>query len=298
MGSSAFAFRIFVNEVLCPSAMSMFNWTAVLPEVIEQAGYRCDYTSRMWDENSKEKQRRGQAHGRIIRAIDNGIPAVVWDVADVEWGLIVGYNDDKKEYNTLTHTGQPSVLPYAKLGRNGIDILSVAIPLRPNSRRTDEIIHNSLRAAVDHADQKEWIDERPKYQNGLAAFDLWATVLEKWAKIVKAEKADNIGTDISFCALYYASHYYSARSYAREYLRAVAGGDEKLEKASLKYGEVASCMKQLWDYFSGEKTPREKDLLSLADCIRAARTAETEGIDLIRTYLATDSSHAVAKSTD
>ncbi len=35
MGSSGFAFRIFVNEHLCPSAMSIFDFSAILPEAIE-----------------------------------------------------------------------------------------------------------------------------------------------------------------------------------------------------------------------------------------------------------------------
>ena len=32
---SAFAFRIWVNEIFCPSAMSVFAWHRVLPEGIE-----------------------------------------------------------------------------------------------------------------------------------------------------------------------------------------------------------------------------------------------------------------------
>jgi hypothetical protein len=293
MGSSAFAFRIFVNEILCPSAMSMFNWTAILPEAIEQAGYHCDYTSRMWNENDREKQRREQAHGRIVRAIDSGIPAIAWDVAEAEWGLIVGYDNGKNEYDTVTYTGQPSALPYMKLGRNGIDILSVAIPLRPNSRRMEKIIRNSLKAAVDHADQKEWIDERPKYQNGLAAYDLWAAALEKWALLIKAGKSDKIGRDVRFCAGYYASHYYSARCYAREYLRAVAGGNESLGRASRCYEVTASSLRPVWEFFSGKSEPHEHELLSLSARIAEARAAEKEGIELIRTYLAADSDKSV-----
>jgi hypothetical protein len=37
MGTSGFAFRIFINEVMCPSAISVFNWASILPETLEPA---------------------------------------------------------------------------------------------------------------------------------------------------------------------------------------------------------------------------------------------------------------------
>ena len=41
---------------------------------------------------------------------------------------------------------------------DGIGILSVAVPGPANSQSESEIIHNSLRAAVAHAERKEWMD--------------------------------------------------------------------------------------------------------------------------------------------
>jgi hypothetical protein len=66
---------------------------------------------------------------------------------------------------------------------------------------------NSLKAAVVHAEQGEWTD-RPRYQNGLAAYDLWASIYEKSAKIIEAGKGNNIKQDIWNFAAYYANHYY------------------------------------------------------------------------------------------
>lgn len=34
-----FAFRMFVSEILCPSAMSIFDFMKVFPEAFEQCGY-------------------------------------------------------------------------------------------------------------------------------------------------------------------------------------------------------------------------------------------------------------------
>ena len=58
MGTSAFAFRIFINEVMCPSATSVFNWASILPETIEQAGRQSVYVSRLWDEEAEALQER------------------------------------------------------------------------------------------------------------------------------------------------------------------------------------------------------------------------------------------------
>ncbi|MGD2153268.1 MAG: hypothetical protein PVG79_08355, partial [Gemmatimonadales bacterium] len=151
MGGSGFAFRSFVNEVFCPSAMSIFNWADVLPEAMEQAGYECRYISRMWDDGALEKQRQEEAHAAIVEGIGRGTPAIVWDVADVEWGLIVGYDDDGKSYDVLSSVGRSTSLPYEKLGKNGIDVLSVAIPGGANRRSRDEIVLNSLKVAIAHA---------------------------------------------------------------------------------------------------------------------------------------------------
>ncbi len=248
MGSSGFAFRIWINETMCPSAMSIFNWSDILPEAVEQAGYQCDYVSRMWDEEGVEKERREQAHTAIVAAINRGVPSIVWDIHDVEWGLIVGYDDGKKKDQAIAYDGKQAALPQKKLGKNGIDILSVAVPGSPNGRSRQEIVRRSLEVAVAHADQQEWTD-RPKYQNGLQAFDLWALLFERWAMLVEAGKGGKIGLDIISFAEYYARHYYSARCYARDYLKTIADGNKLLGDASISYGTVAGHLKPVWEYF-------------------------------------------------
>jgi hypothetical protein len=285
MGSSGFAFRIFVNEILCPSAMSMFSFKDILPEAIKQSGYNCIYTQRMWDEKRIEEKKRMEAHKEIVKTIGRGTPAIVWDVSDAEWGLITGYDDKEELYVTMTHQGKLSSLPYKKLGNNGINILSVSIPGDPNSRKDDEVIKNSLQTAVDHGEGKEWIDNRPKYQNGLKAFDLWASTFEKWAWLIDNGKSDKIGSNICFFAKYYAGHYYSARCYARDYLKKIGDDNQLLQKASISYARVANSLKPLWLYFSENKKPDSKLIKSFAQNIYDAKSSEEEGIELIRKYL-------------
>jgi hypothetical protein len=284
MGSSGFAFRSFVNEVFCPSAMSIFKWSAVLPAAMEQAGYECRYVSRMWDDGHLEEQRREEAHAAIIEGVGRGAPAIVWDVADVEWGLIVGYDDDSESYDVLSHVGKSSSLPYTRLGKNGIDVLSVAIPGAANHRSRDEIVINSLRVAIAHADGEEWT-ERPKYQNGLAALDLWATLYDRWASLVGAGKGENLPLDLIDWAAYYAGHHYSARCYARDYLEAIAGAREPLQQAASSYAAVACHLRPVWERACERRPPDRVVLSSLADHIRDAKLSEARAIDCIREYV-------------
>lgn len=284
MGSSAFAFKINVSEVLCPSAMSVFNWSADLPETVEQAGYLCNHVVRLWDDENLEAQRRTEAHAAILAGIDAGAPAVVWDVHDVEWGLVIGYDEDARTYATLTNQGQPASLSYDRLGRNGIDILSVVIPGGPNERTRDEAVRNSLTAAIAHAEGKDWTD-RPAYQNGLAGYDLWAAVFERWALLLTAGKAPKIPPDLPDHAGYYARHYYSARCYAREYLQAIADGEEHLRHASQAYNRVAASLRPIWETFPNGHDPSVELLTFLADGLRTAKAAEQEGLNHIERYL-------------
>jgi hypothetical protein len=284
MGISGFAFRSFVNEVFCPSAMSIFNWSAILPEAMEQAGYECTYINRMWDDGALEEQRQQEAHAAIVEGIGRSTPAIVWDVADVEWGLIVGYDDDSETYDVLSYVGKSSSLPYTRLGKNGIDVLSVAIPGGANRRSREEIVLNSLRVAIAHADGEEWT-ERPKYQNGLAAFDLWATLYDRWALIVGAGKDENLPLDLIDWAAYYAGHHYSARCYARDYLEAIAGESEPLRQAASSYATVACHLRPVWEHACEKRSPDRVILSSLADHIREARLSEARAIDCIKEHV-------------
>jgi hypothetical protein len=285
MGASGFAFRIFVNEILCPSAMSMFSFRDLLPETIRQMGHDCYYIQRMWNEKNKEEEKRTEAHKAIVAAIDKDIPAICWDVADAEWGLITGYNDQTQSYTAMRDDGSEISFPYEKLGKNCIEILSVCIPGNPNLRKCKEVIANSLKAAVAHAEGKEWIDDRPKYQNGLEAYNAWTSVFEKWALLVENGKSGKIASDLSGFALYYAGHYYSARCYARDYLAFFSSENEHLHKASLAYAQAADSLKPLWDYFSTPKKPESMKIKSFARKIIVAKSCEEAGIDLIRKYL-------------
>jgi len=274
MGTSAFAFRTLVNEVMCPSAMSVFSWEPILPETVEQASRCCIYIGDVSGDRATREEKTAKAHQEIRKAIDRGVPPIVWDLQIPEWGLIIGYDDGTRNYSTLTGHEEIGTTPFDSLGQKNVKLLSVAILGEPNSRSREQIILSSLRTAVRHAEQKEWQD-RPKYIDGPAAYDLWASIIEP---------GKNDKTNFGF-AKYYAGHYFAARAYARDYLSQIADGNETLLKAASAYGRAASFLKPAWHRFSAEEKPSDDVLASLAQSIRKAKTAEEEGIALVREYL-------------
>ncbi len=284
MGSSGFAFRIFINETFCPSAMSIFNFSAIIPEAVEQANYHCTYISRLWDESDQESKRRKEAHKHILLGIDNGRPSIVWDIADSEWGLIIGYDGKIQAYDTMFWDGQPSKLSFKRLGKNGIDILSVAIPGSFNQRNQAAIRLNSLRMAVNHAEQREWTD-RPRYQNGLAAYDLWAAMYDRFPLILKAGEEKELSQKLPDFVLYYAEHYYSARWYAYQYLESIADDSELLLQAALAYKQVTLALKPVYEIALTKEIPSNDNLSNLASQIRLAKKAEEAGINFVKEYL-------------
>jgi hypothetical protein len=285
MGSSAFAFRIFVEETLSPNAMSMFEFSNILPEVIKQSGRGCIYIHRTIDEKELEEKKRTEAHTAIVKELDRNIPAIVWDIYKAEWGIIIGYNDQEKIYYCLSDEGEEIILSYNKLGMNGIDLLSIVIPGKRNERKKENVIANSLRAAVKHADGKEWIDKRPRCQNGIEAYQLWITIFERWAWLIESGKIENPKTGFVKRAKYYADYHYYARYYAQKYLAQIAGSDIYLIHALDSYKRVVENLRQLWIYFNNVSKPRSDDLLLLTGSLRSAKDSEEEGIEYIRKYL-------------
>jgi hypothetical protein len=284
MGVSGFAFRIWINEVFCPSALSIFDWESIIPEAVRQAGRECLHITRMWHEEVWEEPRRAQAHEAILEAIEADRPVIAWNVAEPEWGLIIGYDKAAATYDVLSEQGGRGGLAFHSLGRNGIDILSVAIPLDDNQRSEVEVRRNALEAAVQHAEQRESLD-RPKYQDGLPAFDLWATLFDRWAQLSRAGKAANIGSELPLFASIYARTYYSARLHARDYLRSIAGPDPLLLAAADSYAAVARCLRPVSMHSPKENEADPRVLAGIAADIREARIHEEEGIEHIRRRL-------------
>jgi len=174
IAASGFAFRMWVDaSSLCPSATSIWSFRQQKPWV-ENGGLTCAYVERLWGQDAQEEERRREALMLIRQSIDRGIAAVSWDISGCEWGLIIGYDDDTETLCTLKTDGRESSIPYGKLGKLDIPILSVLTLTGISDRSDEEILAGTRKMAAAHLLGKEWCDNA----KGLAAYDALISFVE------------------------------------------------------------------------------------------------------------------------
>lgn len=175
IASSGFAFRMWVDGgELCPSATSIWDFKQQKPWV-ENGGLKCGYVERLWHEDAAEEERRMEAIQMIRRSIDDGFAPVAWDVSGCEWGIITGYDDENQILATLKIDGNEDVLPYEKLGRLEIPILSVLTVTGRTEKTAEQMVADTKRLAASHLRGEEWCENA----KGLAAYDALITFIRE-----------------------------------------------------------------------------------------------------------------------
>jgi hypothetical protein len=158
IASSGFAFRMWVaKDSLCPSAMSIWGFDSQKPWV-GNSGLLCVYTGRYRGQDDIEEERRLAAIGSIKKSIDGDIAAISWDISGCEWGLITGYDDEKKILYTLKTNGSESEIPYDVLGKMELPLLSVLTIMGKTEKSDEEIMNDTMKLAVSHYSGEEWCD--------------------------------------------------------------------------------------------------------------------------------------------
>ncbi len=113
MGSSSFAFRIMVNETLCPSAMSVFDWTSILPEAAENAGFRADISPTLGTGCHRGHERE-EAHAALVEGLRQAHQRR-W-ICLCRWGPITGFDEEKRHYAALSPRAAPVTLRWKSWG--------------------------------------------------------------------------------------------------------------------------------------------------------------------------------------
>lgn len=142
IATSGFAFRMWVDRELCPSATSIWEFSGQ-KRWVENGGLCCGYVERMWGEDAVEEERRTQAVSMIKESIDRGIGAVSWDISGCEWGVITGYSEEDELFYTLKIDGSEGVVPYGSIGKLDMPILSVLTITGKQEKPQEEITKQS-----------------------------------------------------------------------------------------------------------------------------------------------------------
>jgi len=287
MGSSGFAFRLWVEDRLLPNAMNAFDWQTELTSAVHRAGFDCAYFESSLNGDPEDDTARRRAHDAVRRSIDSGTPAIAWDLNDPPmWGLIVGYNDHTRIYDTMSSWNYRIPLGYDRLGRRDVKRLSVLVLGEAWDPDESEVLRQILRAAVDHARGREGNPYRC-CTSGLAAYDRWV------AALTPGTLADH---ELQF-ADYYAETFLSFRCYARDYLLRQAH-DRRLQDAGYAYGRVAAHLDTSLHLLVTHKQHPGRILEQAASCVEGAAAEERRAIEFLEAYLAHPNSGAASQRPD
>jgi len=264
LGASGHAFRLTLDLVVSPVAPYEINFHDQFP-LWENLG--------AWFKRTTE---RDEALQRFREAVDRGLPAIGFDLAEqAEYGLVVGYEGDRLACLTAAAPEAPAWMeaeawppathaPWTRA--EAITLLDLAPAF---DRRRAELA--SLRFAVEHfwapPSRDMWL------QHGKGAYDFWISTL--------ASPLPLHGPDPGLGHSYNLRLLLAARREAAAYLAEVGARYPEapsLQTAALRYGEVASALEA---GLASAALAASEQRKALAGCLRRALAAEQQGVDEI-----------------
>lgn len=173
MGYTSWAFRINIHArtVNIGGPYASLSWGEVFRQGMMNLGYNCKSIGEP-NLTPPSPQQLQEALLFVQSSIDNGIPALAWDLFVPEFGIIYGY-DDRQQLLNCKDTAEDGLLPYYKLGRGRIGELFVLGVI--DTFEVDETV--ALRGALDmiieHAFKHQPRHDEEPYRNGLAGYEAW-----------------------------------------------------------------------------------------------------------------------------
>lgn len=259
--ASGFAHRMWAAADLCPSAMSIWDFSAQRAWFVN-AGIQCDYVSRMWEEGAFEEERRHTAIAQIRDGIERGIGTAAWDIGGGEWGIVRGYDDAQSLLEILKPDGTVTTLPYDRLGQLDIPILSVLTPRTITPKKADVLVRDTLWLAASHLRGEEWSSSNA---SGLAAYPALITCVESGA------------FDTAWNLDYYLGTYAALKSHAAAFYDRHRADHPVCEALAAEYRIVADAWMSAYRTKASDAAPTEKRLTVIQQ-LRTAYAAETRAL--------------------
>ena len=259
IATSGFAFRMWVTADLCPSATSIWSFDSQKPWV-ENGGLTCEYVGRYWGQDNIEEQQRLEAIANIKKSIDSGVAAVSWDIGVPEWGLIIGYDDEKQIFATLAVNGE-GVMPYDVLGKRELPLLSVLTVTGMNNKSKEEILKDTIKLAVSHLQGKEWCDN--------------AKGLEAYPALIKHFEED-FNPDASWNMEYFLGTFGALKYYAWKYF-------EKMNQVQLSeiYRAVYESWMEAFQIKTGQDISQPDVKGKIASLLKSAYDCEKQAVEIM-----------------
>jgi hypothetical protein len=218
----------------------------------------------------------------IQSSIDQGIPAMAWDLFVPEFGIIYGYDDDTQTLK-CRDSRKDADLPYVNLGRGQTTELFVMTIEEPFKVSEKDRLIGALQIIVEHATiQLTPEGEPPGRRNGLEGYKAWIHAFQE-------------GQIEVFGNGYNAVVVTDAREFATEFLRRLPdkwGGDSVIEQDIRRLAaEAAVCyaaaaeelghLSRLFPFPNGG-VPNEPEPAAMAiAALERAKRAEERGVELL-----------------
>jgi len=277
-GATGHAFVINMHEVVCPSGPTAWN-TEMLFKLGNNVGYTIDGVFG-WKSGGDfgEKQRLAWANTR--RAIDQGLPCYGWELEIPEFYVVYGYDDVGYYYSGAQCDEGKGPKAWQELGESEIGVLEM-YTVRPGQAADDiTTVKEALTFALEHSKSPaRWT--YPKYEAGLAGFDLWIRAL-------------GTGTADGFGMAYNAAVWAECRRFAVHFLgeaRERIGGrvGALLDEAAAHYETVALSLEKVQETFpfppQGKEIEDAERCAAAIELLRGAREAEEAGLGALETIL-------------
>jgi len=278
MGLTSHAFRISIHKDVTVADSSLFDWGIIFTQGLLNLGFHSHF---LGGPNCVNVPPQLHVEGiRLIKSsLDNGLPAIVWNLFIPEFGLIFGYDDDNQLF-FAKDTRAKSTMSYSDLGRGKKEYYIFALEGDPFKQNKETSLHGVLTMVVEHAFSQQYM--YPIIQNGLSAYDAWINAFEK-------KSIDTLGN------AYNTSIIYDSRKFAVRFLERLTpqwNGPTVLEKqimnlsmeATNHYRVVEHAFKWLSKMFpfpSGGNPIESRQAKRAIRFLNWAKNAEYHGIRIL-----------------
>ena len=271
-------FRINIEKNIFPYSGNNFPWPEVFPLICDNIGYNFSYVQSIKGQNLFYTKKE-EAIELIKSELNQKRPIIVFGLSSPEFGVVYGYDDEKKLLHFVDAKEQEGQIYYKDLGESKskyLSVLAIKEKLRIDLRKT---ILYSLTYAVWYSDGFESIEEDS--QGGLKAYDLWIEELRR-------RKFDHFGNS------YNAAVVFECRQMIVSYLNSIIPQfkpdlTSHLKKANDRFKKVVLSFNEFIKIFpypgSVEDTLDEEKILNAILTLRDAEKYEQEAINHIKAFL-------------
>lgn len=200
MGLTGHAFRISVvpGDVHI-AGPTMFDFARLLPEGMRNLGYETKVVSQFTRaehgpnanqvaptllapgarEKRKLPDKLPEALSLIHEAIDRGQAVLCWDLFIPEFGLIYGYDTEKREFQAGDNCAHDKPISYEHLGRGLLEDLFVMAIEKPLETDQKSMLTGALQTILKHYRAEAEEADCSSCAYGLAAYDAWRQAFEQ-----------------------------------------------------------------------------------------------------------------------